>query len=385
MDLKGVPVVGAVSMRKVLQLLILLIAIVGAPSRAADQDLVRIKDLGRLSGWRDNALVGYGLVSGLAGTGDSPRNQATRQSIANLLQQFDIKLGVDQVSSRNVAAVMVTASLPPFARPGDALDVSVTSVGDARSLLGGSLLLAPLKGADGRVYVLAQGPVSVGGYKYDMNGNVVQKNHPTVGVIPAGGSVELAVVMPEQERERPLTFVLVQADYTTAERISEAINRNFGTGTAFPKDAAGVEIVVPKNRKDNLVAFMAAVENISVQPDVRARVVVNERTGVVVSGGDVKLSRVVISHGDLKVTVTTDNSVSQPLTFGVVPGARTEFVANSRIDVTEGTSNVISAQKGTVADLVQALAKVKTPTRDVIAVLQAIKAAGALRAELVIQ
>ncbi len=372
-------------MRKVFQLLLLALALCGAPSHAADAELVRIKDLGRLSGWRDNALVGYGLVTGLAGTGDSPRNQATRQSIANLLQQFDIKLDVDQVSSRNVAAVMVTASLPPFARPGDAVDVSVTSVGDARSLLGGSLLLAPLKGADGRVYALAQGPVSVGGYKYDMNGNVVQKNHPTVGVIPAGGSVELSVAVPEHERDRPLTFVLVQADYTTSERIAEAINRSFGAGTAVPKDAAGVEISVPKNRKDNLVAFMAALENISVQPDMKARVVVNERTGVVVSGGEVKLSSVVVSHGDLKVTVTTDNTVSQPFTFGFVPGARTELVANSRIDVAEGGANVISAQRGTVADLVQALAKARTSTRDVIAVLQAIKAAGALRAELVIQ
>ena len=175
-------------LRKAFVLAMTAASLLASPSsfaREASPEGVRIKDLGRLAGWRDNAIVGYGLVTGLAGTGDSPRNQATRQSIANLLQNFDLKLTPEQIASRNVAAVMVTASLPPFARRGDPLDVTVTSMGDARSLLGGSLLMAPLKGPDGRVYALAQGPISVGGYKYDLNGNVVQKNHPTVGVVPS--------------------------------------------------------------------------------------------------------------------------------------------------------------------------------------------------------
>ena len=350
-------------------------------------DGVRIKDLGKLSGWRENALVGYGLVTGLAGTGDSPRNQATRQSIANLLQNFDVRLAPEQVSSRNVAAVMVTANLPPFARRGDTIDVTVTSMGDARSLLGGSLLLAPLKGPDGRVYALAQGPVSVGGYKYDLNGNVVQKNHPTVGVAPSGATVEIAVSADVVDRDRKLTFVLARPDYTTANRVAEAINRQMGTSVARARTAADVEIVPAAAQSQDLVAFMTAVEHVAVEPDRRARVVINERTGVVVAGGDVRISKVSISQGDLKVSIVTDNTVSQPLLVRQIgPGVRTELVSNSRVDVQEASQGqFVAPTHNTVSELVQALARIKTSTRDIISILQAVKAAGALHADLIIQ
>ena len=194
-----------------------------APVRAEVADAVRVKDLGKLKGWRDNALVGYGIVTGLAGTGDSPNNLATRQALSNVFAQFNLTVPAAQVQSKNVAVVMVSAELPPFAREGDTLDVTVASAGDARSLVGGSLLLAPLKGADGRVHALAEGPLSVGGYRYDANGNVVQKNHPNVGSIPNGAKVEVAMATPIMDPDRRITFVLTDPDYTTANTIADAI------------------------------------------------------------------------------------------------------------------------------------------------------------------
>lgn len=349
---------------------------------------VRLKDLGHIDGWRDNALVGYGIVTGLAGTGDTLRNKATRQSVANLLAQFGISLSTDQVQSRNVAAVIVLATLPPFAREGGRLDVIVTSLGDARSLVGGTLLLTPLKGANDRVHALAQGPVSVGGYKYDVSGNVVQKNHPTTGLIPSGAVVERAVATIDVSQGMAL-FVLKDPDYTTSQRIAESINRAMGEALAQPRDAASVEIRMPQAAGGaQSVALLTRIESLGVDPDQRARVVVNERTGMVVAGGDVRIAPVTISHGELKVAITTDFRVSQPLSplFGGGYGARTVVVPQTSIDVTEAEPHTVSLSGAkTVADLVRALGKVKTSTRDTIAILQAIKAAGALYADLIIQ
>jgi flagellar P-ring protein precursor FlgI len=346
---------------------------------------IRIKDLGRLDGWRDNQLIGYGVVTGLAGTGDSLRNKATRQSISNLLSQFDLSVLAEQVQSRNVGIVMVTATLPPFARAGDKLDVTVTSLGDARSLVGGVLMMAPLKGADNRVHALAQGPISVGGYKYDLNGNVVQKNHPTVGTIPAGANVELGEGSTVLTPRDSVVFVLNQPDYTTANRIARSINGTFGADTAKARDAGSIEVRVTGQEKDDLVAFLTRVENTAVEPDNRARVVVNERTGTVISGGEVRISRVTIAHGDLKVSIATENAVSQPLLVSRTgPGVRSEMVSNTRIDVEESAGMTLEANN-TVSDLVKALNKIKTSTRDMISILQGIKAAGALHAELIIQ
>lgn len=346
---------------------------------------LRVKDLGKVQGWRENVLVGTGIVTGLAGTGDAPSSRATRQALSNVLGQFNLNVPPDQVSSRNVAVVMVSASLPPFAREGDTLDVQVASSGDARSLLGGTLLLTALRGPDGRIRALAQGPVSVGGHRYDANGNVVQKNHPTAGSVPAGATVEVGLP-PAPAAPAQVTFVLAEPDWTTADRVATAINARFGSDLARARDAAGIDIRVPESARDELVAFLARVQDVQVEPDRRARVVVNERTGTVVAGGDVQISRVAISHGDLRLTVSQQVSASQPsMLVRPGPGIGTAVITNTHVQVQESEGVGFLAGGGTVSDLVQALARLKTPTRDVISILRAVKAAGALHAELVIQ
>jgi flagellar P-ring protein FlgI len=357
------------------------------PSRAgATAGMIRVKDLGKLQGWRDNTLVGYGLVTGLAGTGDSPANRTTRQALSNVFSQFNLTVPPEQVQSRNVAVVVVSAALPTFARQGDTLDVTVSSTGDARSLLGGSLLLTPLKAPNGRVYALAQGPLSVGGYRYDANGNVVQKNHPTVGSVPGGAVVEVGTGSEVAAFGQNLTFVLAEPDYTTASRVARAINTQVGAGLAHARDASGIDIAVPDAQRTQLVGFVARIESVAVQPDRRAKVVINERTGTVVAGGDVSISRVAISHGDLKISVVAQNSIAQPLVIGSAgAGVRTAAVTNARVDVDEQSGPGYLASGTTVSDLVQSLARLKTSTRDVISILRAIKAAGALHAELVVQ
>jgi flagellar P-ring protein precursor FlgI len=367
--------------------LAVLVALILAPwasvAGAASEGAVRVKDLGRLQGWRDNALVGYGLVTGLAGTGDSSTNRTTRQAMSNLLAQFSQAVPAEQVQSRNVAVVMVTAALPVSAREGDTLDVTVTSAGDARSLVGGTLLMTPLRAANGKVYALAQGPLTVGGYRYDANGNVVQKNHPTVGAVPAGATVEVG--MPRAVSEPQVTFLLGAPDYTTASRVADAINAELGAGLAEPRDAAGIEIRIPDTDRARPVAFLAKVENVWVEPDRRAKVVINERTGTVVAGGDVRIQKVAVSHGDLRVAVSSETTVSQPaLVAGQLPGVQTAVVTNTQVDVAEGPGAFVTGGN-TVADLVQALARMKTHTRDIISILRAVKAAGALHAELIVQ
>ena len=356
-----------------------------APGSAADT--MRVKDLGKLHGWRDNALVGYGIVSGLAGTGDSPSNRTTRQALSNVFSRFNLAVPADQVQSRNVAVVMVEAALPAFAREGDTLDVTVTSAGDARSLVGGSLLLTPLTGADGRVHALAHGSLSVGGYRYDANGNVVQKNHPTVGSVPNGATVELGVDAQASGPVQSVTFILKDPDYTTASEVADAVNAQLGTGLARARDASGVEVAVPERDRADLVRFVARLENVAVKPDRRARVVIDERSGTVVVGGDVRISRVAISHGDLKVSVKNVYSASQPNGVSLPgSGVRTALITNTRIDVEEAPgAGYVGPGNDTVADLVQSLAKLKINTRDMISILRAIKSAGALHAELVIQ
>ncbi|MES2933125.1 MAG: flagellar basal body P-ring protein FlgI [Pseudomonadota bacterium] len=350
-------------------------------------DMVRLKDIGKFAGWRDNALIGYGLVTGLANSGDSVNNKATRQSIANMLAQFDVAVQPGEVLSRNAAAVMVTAKLPPTAHEGDTIDVTVTSIGDARSLAGGNLLLAPLKAPNGKIYALAQGALFVGGYKYDLNGNMAQKNHPTVGSIPAGATVEVSIQAKVLRADNTMLFTLSDADFTTASRIAAAINAAFGQPLAKAQDAEGIEIRVPEQDRGYLVDFVTRIERLNVEPDNRARVVVDERTGTVVSGGDVRIAKIVISHGDLKISIVTDNTVSQPILVRQTgPDVRTEALANTRIKVTENDeTGYVSASSNSVADLIQALTRIKTSTRDIISILRAVKTAGALHADLLIQ
>ncbi len=348
---------------------------------------VRIKDLGKVQGWRENALVGYGIVTGLAGTGDSANSRATKQALSNVLSQFSLLVSPEQIQSRNVAVVMMTATLPAFSHEGDVLDVSVTSIGDARSLVGGSLLMAPLRGPNGKVYALAQGSLTVGGYRYDSNGNVIQKNHPTVGAIPGGATIEVGVLS-DVTQKKELTFVLADPDFTTASRIAEAINQRFGSEVAEARDPSGVEIhVPPSSDRKALMSFMAKLESVTVDPDRRARVIINERTGTVVMGGDVRISKIAISHGDLKISVASDTTASQPI-FVSRPGAgiNTVLVTNTKLKVNEDPEQgFVPPNHNTVADLVQALSKMKIGTRDVISILRAIKSAGALHGELIIQ
>lgn len=355
-------------------------------SKANETKQLRVKDIGKLKGWRENYLVGYGIVTGLAGTGDSSSNRTTRQVLANVYSQFNLSIPSDQIQSRNVAVVLVSASLPAFAREGDSLDVTVNSAGDARSLVGGTLLLTPLKAPNGRVYALAQGALSVGGYRYDSNGNVVQKNHPTVGSVPNGATVEVAVNAQVQDGQSRITFLLSDPDYTTASRVAKAINLELKQDVAHASDASGIQIEVPAAQRDQIVDFIAQIENIMVEPGQRTKVVINERTGVIVAGGDVRISKVAISHGDIKISVNTQNSVSQPLVIGRgSDSVHTALITNTRVDVDEKRESSYLASNNTVADLVQSLSRMKIGTRDIVSILRAMKAAGALHAELIVQ
>lgn len=357
------------------------------PFTVRAEDGIRIKDLARLGSARDNALVGYGLVTGLAGTGDSPRSTATQQSISNTLLRFGVNVPTDHLRSRNAAAVMVTTTLPAYARPGDKLDVNVTTLADARSLVGGTLLLTHLIGPDGRIYALAQGPLSVGGFHYDLNGNLVQKNHPTSASIPDGATVERSVDAPIADARGTVEFVLDAPDFTTANRIADALNGSFGFSTAQAIDARRVEILVPQSRQSNVVSFITDAENLVIAPDQRAKIVINERTGTVVSGGNVRISPVSITHGNLKVAISTEFIVSQPMAvIETGPGVRTAVVPQTAIEATEaGSVSVTLPVESSVGDLVGALNRVRATSRDIITILQAIKRAGALHAELIIQ
>jgi flagellar P-ring protein FlgI len=347
----------------------------------------RIKDIARVQGSRAHALVGYGVVTGLAGTGDSQGNRTTRQTLSNLLAQFNLSLPPEAISSRNAAVVLVSANLPNFVHQGDTVDVTVTSMGDAKSLVGGNLLLTPLKAPNNRTYVLAQGSLTVGGYRYEANGTVGQKNHPTVATVPGGGLIEVAPPAPYLAQSESFVVSLLEPDYTNAARVADSINVALGEGTAWPRDPNAVNVRVPDAYRSRFVDLMRVIESLEIAPDFRARVVVNERTGTVVSGANVRIAQATISYGDLRISIQSDNAVSQPSLLRE-PGEsiRTELVSNSRIDLQEpGGATFVTQPGGTIADLVQALGRLRASTRDMVSVLKALKAAGALHAELVVQ
>lgn len=349
----------------------------------AQADIVRVKDLGRFLGWRDNPLVGYGIVTGLAGSGDSPRNATTRQALANVLSRLGTSVPPEILQSRNVATVMVTATLPPSANPGDRIDATVTSIGDARSLVGGTLLMTPMMGPDQRPYALAQGSLVVGGYQFQDSVNLRQKNYPTSGTVPGGATVESAGGVQLLGSDRKLTFILKDPDFTTAQRIADGLNRELGLGVAMVRGADAVSI---DPRGGDVNRLIARIEAVGVSPDQLARVVINERSGTVVAGGAVQISNVVISQGDIKVSVTVDREASQPYIYGgFAPDVRSLIVTNSKLDVTEDGEANVQVPDSTVGDLVQALSRAKVGTRNTIAILQAIKAAGALHADIVVQ
>ena len=339
----------------------------------------RIKDLTSLQGVRENELFGYGLVVGLAGTGDTERVFFTSQSISSMLGRLGIRIDPREVRSRNVAAVMVTGRLPPFARPGTAIDVAVSSIGNARSLAGGVLLVTPLTGADGETWALAQGAVQVGGYEASAAGSSLRKNHPTAGRVPAGGTVERAVG--HDLGHGPLVFQLADPDFTTASRIALAISGALGEGSARALDPAAVQVVVPEARRSDVVGLVAQLEALEVVADERARVAISERTGTVVAGRNVRIRPVVVAHGGLRVAVGSTPVISQPGPFSPSGATVSERMATIESEELGGGAQLVPGASN-VDELVQALNVLGVPPRDLIAILQAMKAAGALDAEI---
>jgi flagellar P-ring protein precursor FlgI len=340
----------------------------------------RLKDIASLKGVRSNQLVGYGLVVGLNGTGDGSGTKFTTQSLVNMMEHLGIHTLSDQVKVANVAAVMVTADLPPFARKGSKLDIMVSSIGDSKSLQGGNLLLTPLKGADKQIYALAQGPLLVGGFSTSgAAGGGVQKNHPTVARIPNGATIEREINFDFNSMDL-LTIALHQPDFTTALRVAKVINGQLDNPSAFPSDAGTIQIQVPEKYQDKLVSLVASLEQLEIEPDMRARIVMAERTGTVVMGENVKISSVAIAHGNLSVQIKERKDVSQPNPFSE---GETVVVPNSKVSVTEEDNRLIMLSQGTsLGDLVRALNAIGVSPRDLITVFQTIKASGALQAEL---
>lgn len=340
---------------------------------------VRVKELVDVQGVRDNALFGYGLVVGLAGTGDNETVLFTSQSIAGMLGRLGIRIDPKDVRVRNTAAVMVTARLPGYARPGTRLDVNVGSMGNARSLAGGVLLVTPLTGPDGQVYAIAQGPVQAGGFESASGGTRAQKNQPTSGTVPSGATVERSVSASLDKG--PLMLGLRRPDFTTALRIADAVNKSLGGESARAVDPASVEVQPSADWKGKLVGLLAKIETLEVDPDQRAHIVVSERTGTIVAGEGVRIRPVAVAHGGLSIQVNQTPFVSQPN-----PGARTGRTVTGRtanIEAQEGNGKAVALPATTtVEDLVKALNMIGVGPRDLVAVLQAMKAAGALDADL---
>ncbi|WP_240330881.1 flagellar basal body P-ring protein FlgI [Sphingorhabdus sp. Alg239-R122] len=347
---------------------------------------VPVKDLGRFQGWRDNALVGYGIVTGLSGSGDTRRNAVTRQALQNVLSRLGTNVTEDQISSRNVAVVIVTATLPASANVGDRIDVTVSSIGDARSLAGGTLLMTPLQGPDRQAYALAQGALVTSGYSFEANLNLQQRNYPTSAVLPGGATIERAVDARILRSDNTLSFVLRNPDFTTAQRISDTINQRFGYGTANVVNADEINIRFP-GAKYELARFVSELENIAVMPNVSSKIVINERSGTVVAGGNVNISSVVISQGDIKISIRSENAASQPSFIGgFASDVSSLVITNTELDVDQGSDDaVVSFPNTTVGSLIQGLNRSGIDTRRMISILQAIKAAGALHAEIVVQ
>jgi flagellar P-ring protein FlgI len=338
----------------------------------------RLKELVEVQGSRDNALLGYGLVVGLTNTGDTEQVLFTMQSVAGMLGRLGVRVDPRDIRSRNVAAVMVTAKLPTYARPGSTLDVTVSAMGNARSLQGGTLLMTPLSGADGQAYAVAQGPVQVGGF--DVNGGLasLRKNSPTSGSVPGGGSVEKAV-MPNLGQQ--VVLRLKRADFTNAARIAAAIDASTGTPTAKALDSAAIEVKVPDADKDTPVIFLSKLEALTVEVDQRAKVVISERTGTVVMGENVKLRPAAVSHGGLRVAISTQYAVSQPPALAT--SGRTVLAPQTQADAAEQHSAAVAVPAASsVEELVKALNALGVSSRDLIAILQALKAVGSLDADL---
>jgi flagellar P-ring protein precursor FlgI len=355
----------------------------GTPVFASDaapaaQREARVKDISSIEGIRDNQLVGYGIVVGLDGTGDSQQTTFPAQTLAATLLRMGVSVPAASIRVQNLAAVFVAATLPPFARPGTKLDITVSSAGDARSLEGGLLLMTPLYGADGKIYAQAQGPLVVGGYSISVNGNTKQYNHPNTARVPFGAMVERGVPL-DLEGKTKFSLLLNEADFRTAEAVSQAINHELGRSAAHALDSRQIDLSVAHG--EDIPELLAQVESAEVPVFPRAMVVVNERTGTVVIGGTVVLQPVSILHGGLAINVVSQFEVSQPNGFSST--GTTQVVQQTQVTAQDKPVNRIELKQGaTVDDLVRSLQTIGASARDVISILQAMKSAGALEAEI---
>jgi len=347
---------------------------------AADAHAVRIKDIADIEGVRKNQLVGYGLVVGLDGTGDGNKSEFTLQSMSSMLEKMGVRVDPDDVDVDNVAAVMVTTDLPPFAKPGGRIDAIVSSISDAESLYGGTLLFTPLKGADGQVYAVAQGPVITGGFSASGSDAKVQKNFPTVARIINGAVVEREIPTTFSQNET-LSLALRSPDFTTVSRVAEAINMALYDRVARTPDSGTIEVKVPENYLGNLVELISLIEGLNITPDSVAKVVINERTGTVVIGRDVRITTIAIAHGNLSIAIKETADVSQPLPFS--RRGRTVVTSDTDIRVKEDRSKLMLIESGvSIGELVRALNALGVSPRDLITIFQSLRASGALQAEL---
>jgi flagellar P-ring protein precursor FlgI len=340
---------------------------------------VRIKDMASIKGIRTNQLVGYGLIVGLDGTGDKAGATFTIQSMANMLERMGIQVNKSQLKVKNVAAVMVTASMPPFARIGSKIDVVASSIGDAKSLGGGTLLLTPLRGVDGNVYALAQGAIALGGVGAGGAGGGTTKNHLQVARIANGATVEREIPV-RLDGKTTLTLSLYNPDFTTVQRISKVIDDTMGAKITHIIDSGAISLNIPETFQNQVPQFIARIETLAVDPDTPAKIIVNEKTGTVVIGENVKISTVAVAHGNLTVSVRAGQEVSQPGPF-----AEGETVATPQTDVNieeEANKVIVVPENATIGDLVRALNAIGVTPRDLISIFHSIKAAGALQADL---
>jgi flagellar P-ring protein FlgI len=361
------------------RLIFFLLFIIGTSQSAFG---TRIKDIASFDGARDNQLVGYGLVIGLNGSGDSDQAMFPVQSLVNMLDRMGVKVNRPDIKVKNVAAVMVTATLPPFAKQGSTMDVQVSSLGDSTSISGGTLLLSPLKGADGQIYAVAQGSVSTNAFSYGGQAASGTKNHPTAGRVPGGALIERELPNILADRNT-LKLNLHQPDFTTATRIAKAINDRFQSSLATNNDPGAVLLVIPPEYQGRTVAFISDLERLEVTPDNPAKVVLNERTGTIVMGEKVRMSTVAVSHGNLTIFIKETPEVSQPAPFSNT--GTTTTVPRTSIKINEGSGSLAVVDAGAnIGDVVRGLNALGVTPRDLIGILQAIKAAGALNSELII-
>lgn len=351
-------------------------------SASAAGAMSRIKDIADFEGVRDNMLVGYGLVVGLNGTGDSLTSSVfTKESLIGMLERLGVNARDDALKTKNVAAVMVTATLPPFARQGSRMDISVATIGDAKSLLGGMLMVTPLLGADGEVYAVAQGPISAGGFTAEGKGASITRGVPTNGKIASGAIIEREIQFAMNDLQQ-VQIALRNPDFTTSRRVAEAINDFIGSPTAVARDPGTIEVGIPDKYQNDTVAFLTDIEQLRIAPDMLARVVIDEQSGIIVMGENVRINTVAIAQGNLTIKITETPQVSQPNAFS--DGGQTQTVDRTSIQIDDSAEKRLAIFRGgiSIQDLVVGLNALGIGPRDMITILQAIKASGAMQAEI---